>query len=194
MQEVDGVGTTTRADPVAAALQGCSAGNEAAMATLYDLTSAKVYGLTLRVLRDPAQAEEVAQEIFLEAWQRSGTFEPGRGSGLAWLLTLTHRRAVDRVRSAQAAGRRDLDYGVTELATTPADPADQAVATVEAERVRGALRQLTDLQRQALELAYFDGRTHTEVASALKLPLGTVKSRIRDGLTRLRSTLGGDGS
>lgn len=188
--EVSPVETTT--DAVADAVRRCAAGDQQAVATLYDLTAAKVYGLALRVLRNPAQAEEVTQEIYLEAWQNSGAFRPGRGSGLAWLLTITHRRAVDRVRSAQAASRRDTVYGLEALATSPVDPADQAIDTVAAERVRSAMRGLTDLQREALELAYFQGRTHTEVAAELAVPLGTVKTRIRDGLTRLRSVLGGD--
>ncbi|MBK8448345.1 MAG: ECF RNA polymerase sigma factor SigK [Micropruina sp.] len=192
VEEVDPVATTTRADPVADALTGCASGDQSAMATLYDLTSTKVYGLALRVLRNPAHAEEVAQESYLDAWQRSAGFDATRGSGLAWLLTITHRRAVDRVRAAQAASRRDTTYGLEDLATTPADPADIAIASVEAARVRGALHDLTQLQREAVELAYFGGRTHREVADALDVPLGTVKTRIRDGLTRLRSALGGD--
>ena len=192
MVEVDPVEATTHADPVADALERCATGDQQAVATLYDLTSAKVYGLALRVLRNPAQAEEVTQEIYVEAWQHSSSFQPDRGSGLAWLLTITHRRSVDRVRSAQAASRRDTAYGLEELASTPADPADEAVATLEAERVRGALHALSDLQREALDLAYFQGRTHSEVAAELDVPLGTVKTRIRDGLTRLRSALGGD--
>ena len=192
VEEVDPVVTTTRADPVADALTGCASGDQAAMAILYDLTSAKVYGLSLRVLRNPAHAEEVAQEIYLEAWQNSTTFDAARGTGLAWLLTITHRRAVDRVRSAQASTRRDTTYGLEDLATAPEDPADTAIASLEAQRVRGAMTGLTDLQREAVELAYFGGRTHREVADALDVPLGTVKTRIRDGLTRLRSALGGD--
>lgn len=189
---MNSVETTTHADPVADAVQRCATGDQQAVATLYDLTSAKVYGLALRVLRNPAQAEEVAQEIYVEAWQNSSNFQPGRGSGLAWLLTITHRRAVDRVRSAQAATRRDTVYGLEALAATPSDPADLAIATMEAERVRGAMHQLSDLQREALVLAYFQGRTHSEVAAELEVPLGTVKTRIRDGLTRLRTALGGD--
>lgn len=161
------------------------------MATLYDLTAAKVYGLALRVLRNAALAEEVAQEIYVEAWQRCTGYTPDRGSGLAWLLTITHRRAVDRVRSVQAATARDAAYGLQQDADPP-DPADQAVASVEAGRVRQALGGLSELQRRAVELAFLDGLTHAEVADELRVPLGTVKSRIRDGLTRLRSALGGD--
>ena len=192
MEELGAVGTSPDADPIADALRGCAAGDQSAMATLYDLTSAKAYGLALRVLRNPAQAEEVTQESYLDAWRGSSNFQSARGSGLAWLLTIVHRRAVDRVRSAQATSRRDVTYGLAELAVTPPDPAEQAIATVEAQRVRGALLQLSDNQRRALELAYFDGRTHSEVAADLNVPLGTAKTRIRDGLTRLRSVLGGD--
>lgn len=177
-------------DPVASALQGCAAGDQQAVANLYDLTSAKVYGLVLRILHNPAMAEEVTQEIYVDAWQHSGSYQLGRGSGLAWLLTIAHRRAVDRVRSAEAASRREERYGRQEVTNTPVDPAEQAVAGMEAERVRSALRELTELQREALELTYFKGWTHSQVAADLEVPLGTVKTRIRDGLTRLRSALG----
>lgn len=182
----------TTADAVTDALLRCAAGDQHAVATLYDLTSSKVYGLALRVLKNAAHAEEITQEIYIEAWQNSADFRPGRGSGLAWLLTIAHRRSVDRVRSAQAASRRDTAYGLETLSTTPVDPADQAIVTLTADRVRDAMGRLTELQRQALELAYFEGRTHSEVAAELDVPLGTVKTRIRDALTRLRSVLGGD--
>ncbi len=187
-----GAVAATRADPVAEALTACAAGDRAAVARLYDLTAAKVYGLILRVVRNPAQAEEVTQEVFVEAWQHSGGFRPGRGSGQAWLLTIAHRRAVDRVRSAQAASTRDTHYGLEDLASAPPDPAEQAVATLEAHRLHRALGGLTDLQRRAIELAYLGGHTQAEVADALNVPLGTVKTRIRDGLIRLKSALGGE--
>ncbi|MCW3158857.1 ECF RNA polymerase sigma factor SigK [Micropruina sonneratiae] len=180
-------------DPVGHALLACAAGEQSAMATLYDLTAAKVYGLALRVLRNPALAEEVAQEIFVEAWQRCAGYAPDRGSGLAWLLTITHRRAVDRVRSVQASTVRDSAYGLEDAAAGQPDVAEQAVASVEAGRVRKALHGLSHLQRQAVELAFLDGLTHAEVADELRVPLGTVKSRIRDGVTRLKAALGGDG-
>ena len=134
---------------------------------MYDATAARVHGLVLRVIRDPAQAEEVTQETFLEAWRTASRFDPDRGSALSWLLTLAHRRAVDRVRSAEAAATK-----------------------IEAQRVRQAMGTLTDVQREALELAYFGGYTHTEVATMLDLPVGTAKTRIRDGLIRLRDLLG----
>jgi len=191
VEEVAGV-SSSREDLVADALLACAGGDQAAVATLYDLTAAKVYGLTLRVLRNAAHAEEVTQEIFVEAWQRCGNFQPSRGSGLAWLMTITHRRAVDRVRSAQASTVRDATYGREELASPVPDPAEEAVASLEAHRVRRALGGLSQVQREAIELTYLDGRTHTEAADTLNVPLGTVKTRIRDGLIRLRSALGGD--
>jgi RNA polymerase sigma-70 factor (ECF subfamily) len=167
-----------------------SRGDQAAFATLYDATSPKVYGLALRVVRDPAQAEEVAQEVFLEVWHTSARYRPDRGSALAWMLTITHRRAVDRVRAAEAASRRDLAYEQRNRPVNHDSTAEAAHASLEARRVRGALDTLTAVQREAVELAYLGGYTHTEVASMLDLPVGTAKTRIRDGLIRLRDTMG----
>jgi RNA polymerase sigma-70 factor (ECF subfamily) len=141
--------------------------DEAAFAELYDAMAARVYGLAVRVVRDPSQAEEVTQEAFLETWRTASRFDPAKGSAVSWILTIVHRKAVDRVRSAEAAQ-----------------------ASLEARRVRAALGSLTEVQREALELAYFKGYTHTEVAAMLDLPLGTAKTRIRDGLIRLRDTMG----
>ena len=171
-------------------LRRSSRGDEAAFAELYDATTRRVFGLALRVVRDPAQAEEVTQEAFLEIWRTASRFDPDRGSPLSWLLTITHRKAVDRVRSAEAASRRDDGYHQDTHAVTHDVTAEAAEASLEAHRVRGALRTLTDVQREALELAYFGGYTHTEVATMLDLPVGTAKTRIRDGLIRLRDTMG----
>jgi RNA polymerase sigma-70 factor, ECF subfamily len=165
-------------------------GDEAAFAELYDAMAARVFGLAVRVVRDPAQAEEVAQEAFLEIWRTSGRFDPARGSAVAWILTIVHRRAVDRVRSAEAASRRDATYHDTNQPVAHDATAEAAQASLEARRVRGALGSLTEVQRQAIELAYFGGYTHTEVASMLELPVGTAKTRIRDGLIRLRDAMG----
>jgi RNA polymerase sigma-70 factor (ECF subfamily) len=171
-------------------LRACGKGDNAAFAQLYDATSSRVYGLALRVVRDPAQAEEVAQESFLEIWRTSGRFDPAKGSPLGWLLTIVHRKAVDRVRSAEAASRRDATYHHRNRPVDHDTTAEAATASLEGHRVRGALRSLTDVQREAIELAYFGGYTHTEVASMLQLPVGTAKTRIRDGLIRLRDTMG----
>ena len=171
-------------------LKACGRGDQAAFATLYDATAARVVGLAVRVVRDRAQAEEVAQESFLEIWRSSGRFDPAKGSPMGWLLTIVHRKAVDRVRSAEAAGRRDLTYERQNQPIAHDSTSEAAHASLEARRVRGALQSLTSVQREALELAYFGGYTHTEVATMLELPVGTAKTRIRDGLIRLRDTMG----
>ena len=171
-------------------LKACGRGDQAAFARLYDATSSRVVGLAVRVVRDPAQAEEVAQEAFLEIWKTSGRFDPAKGSPLAWLLTIVHRKAVDRVRSAEASTRRDTTYHQRNQPVEHDSTAETATASLEARRVRQALASLTPVQREALELAYFGGYTHTEVATMLDLPVGTAKTRIRDGLIRLRDTMG----
>ena len=171
-------------------LKACGRGDESAFARLYDATSTRVVGLALRVVRDRAQAEEVAQEAFLDIWKNSGRFDPAKGSPLGWLLTIVHRKAVDRVRSAEAATRRDATYHHQNQPVEHDSTAEAATASLEAHRVRQALGDLTEVQRQALELAYFGGYTHTEVATMLELPVGTAKTRIRDGLIRLRDTMG----
>jgi RNA polymerase sigma-70 factor, ECF subfamily len=171
-------------------LRRSSRGDEAAFAELYDATTRRVFGLALRVVRDPAQAEEVTQEAFLEIWRTSARFDQDRGSALAWMLTIVHRKAVDRVRSAEASTRRDTTYHQGATTVEHDTTAEAAEASLEAHRVRGALRTLTAVQREALELAYFGGYTHTEVATMLDLPVGTAKTRIRDGLIRLRDAMG----
>lgn len=185
-----GSSTGGQAAELAELLRASSLGDQQAFATLYDATSARVYGLVLRVVRDPAQSEEVTQEAYLEIWRTAARFDPNKGNALSWLMTLAHRRAVDRVRSAEATTRRDTAY---QSATQPIahDVTAEAVTTrLEARRVRQALKALTAVQRQAIELAYFGGYTHTEVASMLDLPVGTAKTRIRDGLIRLRDAMG----
>ena len=171
-------------------LRRSAAGDEDAFAQLYDAVSSRLYGLVRRVVRDPAQSEEVAQEVFLDIWRHSARFDPARGSALSWMLTIAHRKAVDRVRSAEAARHRDDNYGTTNQDVTHDSTSEAVVERLDAERVHRALATLTEAQRQALELAYLSGYTHTEVATMLDLPLGTAKTRIRDGLIRLRDTLG----
>ncbi|HTZ44582.1 MAG TPA: ECF RNA polymerase sigma factor SigK [Jatrophihabitans sp.] len=165
-------------------------GDEGAFAQLYDLTASRIYGMVLRVVRDPAQSAEVTQDIYLEAWRQAARFDPARGGVLPWLLMIAHRRAVDRVRSAQASAVRDDKYA-TLTEDRPYDSvAEQAQASLEAQRVRRVLDGLTEPQREAISLAYFGGYTHREVAELLRIPLGTVKTRIRDGLIRMRDALG----
>ncbi|WP_322937554.1 ECF RNA polymerase sigma factor SigK [Nocardioides bizhenqiangii] len=171
-------------------LQRSAKGDRDAFASLYDATAARVHGLAVRVVRDRAQAEEVTQEAFLEIWRTASRFDPERGSALSWLLTIVHRKAVDRVRSAEAATRRDATYHHRNQTVAHDVTADAAQASLEARRVRAALGGLTEVQREAIELAFFGGYTHTEVAVLLDLPVGTAKTRIRDGLIRLRDTIG----
>src|SRR4051812_12060422 len=165
-------------------------GDEAAFARLYDATAARAFGLAVRVVRDPSQAEEVAQEAFLEIWRTASRFDQSKGSAVSWILTLVHRKAVDRVRSAEASTRRDTTYHQGNHKIEHDSTAEAAQASMEARRVRQAMSSLTEVQREAPELAYFKGYTHTEVASMLDLPVGTAKTRIRDGLIRLRDTMG----
>lgn len=166
-------------------------GDQHAFAQLYDATSARVNGLVTRLIVDRAQAEEITQEVFLEVWRTSPKFDQNKGSALSWIFTMAHRRAVDRIRSAQATRRRDEVYTRESLDTSYDSTVDQVTATLDAERVRTALKTLGDNQRQALSLVYFEGRTHAEVADTLGIPLGTAKTRIRDGLLRLRTAMGG---
>ncbi len=184
------VGTGPVAD-LGSLVSAAGRGDEEAFARLYDATSARVFGLVLRVLRDRAQAEETTQEVYLEVWRDSPRFDAGRGSALSWLMTIAHRKAVDRVRAAQAQQRRDSAYERRAQQASYDVTAEEAERHLDAEQVRGALGGLSETQRGAIELAYFGGLTHREVADRLGLPLGTAKSRIRDGLTKLRETLGG---
>lgn len=173
-------------------LHRCGRSDEDAFARLYDATASRVHGLALRVVRDPAQAEEVTQEAFLEIWRTAGRYDPARGSAVAWLLTITHRKAVDRVRSAEASSRRETTYEQRQQAVDHDSTAEAAESSLDAHRVRHALQALTEVQREAVGLAFFGGYTHTEVATMLDLPVGTAKTRIRDGLIRLRDALGVD--
>jgi RNA polymerase sigma-70 factor, ECF subfamily len=186
----DETSAPTLNEALALLLKRCARGDEEAFAELYDATSARVFGLVLRVVRDRAQAEEVTQEAFLDVWRSSAHFASERGTALGWLLTIGHRKAVDRVRSAEASSRRDSAYDVRDQARPYDVTVEEAHRNLDAQRVRKALGTLTEAQRGAVELAYFGGYTHREVAQLLDLPIGTAKTRIRDGLIRLRDTLG----
>jgi RNA polymerase sigma-70 factor (ECF subfamily) len=165
-------------------------GDTAAFEVVYDRHAAAVYGMIRQVLRDPSQSEEVAQEVFVEAWRTATRFDPSRGSVRAWIITMARRRAIDRVRSAQAAGDREVR--VAAGAATPAfDEVSEAVEIrLEQQQVRRCLESLTGLQRESIDLAFYRGYTHREVSDLLDVPLGTVKTRLRDGLIRLRDCLG----
>jgi RNA polymerase sigma-70 factor (ECF subfamily) len=181
--------TATSAD-LADLLRRSARGDEDAFAALYDATSRRLFGLVLRIVRDHAMSEEVTQEVYLDVWRHCARFDPERGSALSWLMTIAHRTAVDRVRASEASRRRDDAHAATSQEVEFDTTAETAQASLEAQRVRRALTTLTDAQRSAVELAYLGGYTHTEVARLLDLPLGTAKTRIRDGLIRLRDTLG----
>ena len=165
-------------------------GDQAAFEAVYDRVAAPVFGLIRRMLRDSAQSEEVAQETLLEVWRTSARFDPVRGSAVTWVMTIAHRRAVDRVRSERAAAQREA-RAASAAATVPVDEVAEAVeSSLEAERVSRCLDGLTALQRESITLAYYAGYSYPQVASALGVALGTVKTRIRDGLKRLRDCLG----
>nr|WP_330164989.1 ECF RNA polymerase sigma factor SigK [Catellatospora vulcania] len=171
-------------------LRAVARGDEAAFTRLYELVAPRVYGLARRVVRDPAQAEEVAQEALVEVWRTASRFDPARGSATGWVFTITHRRAVDRVRSEQAALDR-VQRMAPEPTQTPADEVvEQATARLQRQQVRRCIKTLTDLQREAITLAYYGGYTYQQVAQLLGAGLPTVKTRMRDGLIRLRDCLG----
>jgi RNA polymerase sigma-70 factor (ECF subfamily) len=171
-------------------LHAVSLGDESAFEALYDRFAGMVHGLARSVVRDPHQAEEVAQEVLLEVWRTAPRFDAERGSARAWISTMAHRRAVDRVRSAQASRNRDQAVGVSQVEIDYDDVSERVETRLDVERVRSCLDGLTPRQRDAVQLAYYGGHTQTQVATLLKLPLGTVKTRMRDGLIRLRDCLG----
>lgn len=171
-------------------LLGVAAGDQSAFSDLYDRVAARVFGVVRRQLIDHAQSEEVTQEVFLEVWQSARRFEPNKGSATTWILTMAKRRAIDRIRSAQAARDRDTRVGIRDFESEYDSVSEAAEITVERKRVGQAMRQLPDAQREAIALAYDGGLSHSEIAERLGVPIGTVKTRLRDGMIRLRSELG----
>jgi RNA polymerase sigma-70 factor, ECF subfamily len=165
-------------------------GDEKAFERLYDLVAAPVFGVVRRVVRDSAQSEEVTQEVLVELWRTATRYDPSLGGALNWALTLAHRRAVDRVRSAQASSNRDERVAAMSADRAFDEVAETVAARLEHEQVRRCLSALTGLQRESVMLAYYGGNTYREVAELLKTPLGTIKTRLRDGLIRLRDCLG----
>jgi RNA polymerase sigma-70 factor (ECF subfamily) len=171
-------------------LQRVSGGDQPAFAALYERFSPRVFGLANRILRDPSQAEEVAQEFFLEIWQRASRFDRARGTATSWIMTITHGRSVDRVRHSQASRARDLRSTVDNFDRDVDSVAESVVQHSDAAEVRECLEALTPLQRESITLAYFGGHTQREVGEMLGTALPTVKTRMRDGLIRLRDCMG----
>lgn len=164
-----------------------ASGDQGAFAQLYDRWAGRVNALIIQVLRDASLSEEVLQEVFLEVWQRASSFDPEAGSASAWLATIAKRRAVDRVRSAEAARRREShqrniypDFDST---------IEQATAAIQSEELHHALNRVGEPHRSTLIYAYFSGMSHSEISEHLCVPLGTVKGRIRDGVAKLRAQL-----
>jgi RNA polymerase sigma-70 factor (ECF subfamily) len=174
--------------PLEDLLAGVARGDEGAYEAVYDHASGWVLGVVRKVLRDPAQSEEVMQEVLLDVWRSAARFDPARGTGTSWIMTLAHRRAVDRVRSERSHTSREMRSA---SAVIDYDDVTEAVeASLDRERVQRCLASLTPLQRECVNLAYYGGYTYREVAELLGVPAGTVKTRMRDGLIRLRDCLG----
>jgi RNA polymerase sigma-70 factor (ECF subfamily) len=184
-----------REDHPEALIALCAQGDERALAALYDRTSAQVNGIALRIVGDRDLAEEVTIDVYLQVWRSAQSYDPSRGSPLAWLVMLARSRAIDRLRahSGERGQIEPLDRGL-EVASSHAGPeADSAVAQ-RRRHVQSALMKLTADQRQAIDLAFYGGLSHSEIAEKIGAPLGTVKTRIRLGMRRLHDLLGHAGS
>jgi len=163
-------------------------GDQDAFEQLYDRLAGPAYGVIRRVLRDPSQSEEVTQEVLLEVWRTAARFDPAMGGAATWVMTIAHRRAIDRVRSSVAATEREQKTAVVNSLRD--EVADEVEASLDRERVRRCLDGLTEVQRESITLAYYGGYSYRQVAELLTVTLGAIKTRIRDGLIRMRDCLG----
>lgn len=175
---------------LAGLLARIAGGDQAAFAEFYQLTSRRVFGMARRVLIDPELSEDTTQEVFLQVWQNAAKFNPEAGSPLSWLMTISHRRAVDKVRSSQSATDREAKYGASSQDVDHDSVSAEVDSKLEAEAVVRCLETLTDTQQESVRLAYYGGLTYREVAEKLNAAVPTIKSRIRDGLIRLKTCLG----
>ncbi|MGQ7349852.1 sigma-70 family RNA polymerase sigma factor [Quadrisphaera oryzae] len=176
-------------DALAAAMARVAGGDRDAFAEVYEALAPKVLGVTRAVLRNPSLAEEVAQEVMVELWRQAARFDPAAGSAGAWAATIAHRRAVDRVRSVRSREDREDRVAAGENRTAYDEVSEQVLQREDETRVRAALAGLTELQREAVVQAYWGGRTSTEISQRLGVPVPTVKTRLRDGLARLRTEM-----
>lgn len=183
---------TSRAEgaDLAALLGGVARGDQSALAHLYEQTSSLVYGLASRILGDPFAAEDVTIEVYTQIFRRASTYDRGRGTPLAWLLMLARSRAIDRLRADAQRRQREQPLEMAAEARSPAADPEEVSAAAEMRRlVRAALAALTLEQRQVIEIAYYSGLSHSEIAARVGQPLGTVKTRIRTGMILLRDHL-----
>src|SRR5918996_1461688 len=189
-EELDRLGHVRRSSRPVGLHKRAAGGDQFAFSALYDATASHVFGTVLRVVRDPAQSEEVTQEVYVDVWRQAARFDAELGSARTWILTMAHRRAVDRVRRVEAATEREQKAASRTLTRDYDEVVETVERSLEAERVRRCLDTLTDIQRESVTLAYYNGYTYPEVAQLLDSPLGTIKTRMRDGLVRLRDCLG----
>lgn len=174
-------------DDVSELLSRVARGDSGAFAGLYDALGGSVYGLARRVVRDPERAEDVAQEVFLEVWRKAPAYEPSKGTAKTWILTIAHRRAVDAVRRNETSRKYEAKTVVDDVQHDA--PGDELLEREEQQQVRDCLKTLTELQLESVQLAYYQGYTYSEVATLLDKPLPTIKTRMRDGLIRLRDCM-----
>lgn len=181
---------TTSVDEIdTSLLRAVAGGDRLAFSQLYDRMQRRVLGLCMRILRDLGQAEEVTQEVFLEVWQLAPRFDDDKGSAVGWILRKAHSRSIDRVRSSQTRRARDQRIGLRDLVEPHHDMLELVALRINSEKVGKALGSLPDAQREAVALAHLGGYSHSEVSRILQVPIGTVKTRIRAGIDRLRVEL-----